>query len=280
MDIYQKTQRFYQMATTEKYVIGNSLFGRELYAVKIGQGKPVALAQYAIHGREFITAELAFEHYAMGLSYGSAWLLPLMNPDGCLLSEVGLSSVTEGKARETLLRLNGGERDFSLWKANGRGVDLNVNFDADWGKGTKNVRYPAPENYVGTYPFSERETLALRDFTRFIRPDYTLSYHTKGEEIYWYFHQSANVAERDKKLADALACSTGYPLAQAWGSAGGYKDWCIQKLGIPAFTVETGADSLQHPIGEEGKDDVVSHNRNALRDLAAAWQENAALYGG
>ncbi|MFR1983948.1 MAG: M14 family zinc carboxypeptidase [Christensenellaceae bacterium] len=128
---------------------------------------------------------------------GSVWIVPLMNPDGALLSQCGLSSVADGAARERLLRINGGE-DFSLWKANGAGVDLNVNFDADWGEGKRNVRAAASENYIGPEPFSEPETRALKAFTEEIRPDYTLSYHTKGGEIYWYYYQPLSACVRDK----------------------------------------------------------------------------------
>ena len=88
---------------------------------------------------------------------------------------------------ETLLRLNGGSSDFTLWKANGRGVDLNVNFQADWGCGAANVRRPGPENYIGPAPFSEPETRALRDLTLALSPDATISFHTKGGEIYWEY---------------------------------------------------------------------------------------------
>ena len=84
MDIYQSVEQFYNGAKTEKAIIGKSLFGRNLYAVKIGDGRPVGIAQYAIHGREYITAQLAFEHYAVGTAKGSFWLLPLLNPDGGL----------------------------------------------------------------------------------------------------------------------------------------------------------------------------------------------------
>ncbi|MBQ8295641.1 MAG: hypothetical protein IJX87_04310 [Clostridia bacterium] len=278
MDIYEKTQRFYQSAQTEKRVIGKSVFGRDLYAVKIGNGVPVAIAQYAIHGREFITAELAFEQAKIGIDRGSVWLIPLLNPDGCLLSETGLSAVSNREARQCLLDINGGNSDFSLWKANGRGVDLNVNFDADWGKGKKNVRKPAPENYIGVCPFSEPETTALRNFTREIRPDYTVSYHTKGEEIYWYFYQSIGAIARDKCLALELSRSTGYPLARAIGSAGGYKDWCIKKMGITAFTVEVGSDELLHPIRQLQQTDILSRNRYALRDLSNAWAQSRFLF--
>lgn len=269
MDIYEKTTQFYESATGEKRIIGKSVFGRNLYAVKIGNGAPVGIAQYAIHGREFITAELAFLHAEIGVK-GSFWILPLTNPDGALLSQIGLSSAPK-EERKNLISLNSGQEDFSLWKANGRGVDLNVNFAARWGQGVKNVRVAGAENYIGKKPFSESETLALKTFTEQIQPDYTVSYHTKGEEIYWYFHQRAKTCFRDEKLADALSISTGYPLKMASGSVGGYKDWCIACLCIPAFTVEAGRDELKHPIQEEGLENILTRNKNALLDLSRAY---------
>lgn len=278
MDIFEKTQAFYQSLKTEKRLIGKSFLGREIYVVKLGEGSPVGIVQYAIHGREFITAELAFAHYRRGIYKGSIWLIPLVNPDGALLSCRGLDSVEDACIRERLLAWNGGSEDFSLWKANARGVDLNVNFPARWGKGEKNEKKAGAENYIGEYPFSENETQALRDFTLEMKPDYTVSYHTKGEEIYWYFYQSSRTCPRDKGLAGVLSRSTGYPLGDAGESAGGYKDWCIQALKIPAFTVEAGKDSLSHPIREAGLEDIIEKNENALYDLSKAygrlWAEN------
>ena len=268
MNIYEQITDFYERTPLEKKNIGKSVFGRNLYAIKIGEGKPVGIAQYSIHGREFITAQLAIEHIHRGVYQGSLWVLPLMNPDGALLSELGMASVERETDKEYLLQINKGKSDFSLWKANGRGVDLNVNFAAKWGRGVKNVFYPCSENYIGECPFSEPETLALRNFTLQIKPNYTVSYHTKGEEIYWYFHQSIRACARDKRLALALSTSTGYPLAYASGSVGGYKDWCIQRLGIPSFTIEAGADSFSHPLGEERLDNILCTNRNALYDLS------------
>ncbi len=266
MDIFEKTQKFYENAKTEKRIIGKSLFGRPIYAVKMGEGDPVGIAQYALHGREYITAELAFYHYFRGVERGSVWLLPFTNPDGGALSQIGIESAPQ-EDRERLLALNGGD-DFSLWKANGRGVDLNVNFPARWGKGKKNVRQAGSENYIGVSPFSESETRALKNFTEKIHPDYTISYHTKGEEIYWYFYQSLHTCPRHKGLALVLSRSTGYPLANAKGSAGGYKDWCIQRFQIPAFTVEVGKDSLSHPLGAEALPDILQKNGESLNDLA------------
>ena len=262
MDICERVVDFYKRVKTEKTEIGRSLFGRTIYAMKVGEGRPVGLVQCGMHGREFITARLGIEQYRVGVSKGSCWFIPLVNPDGALLSEVGISTAPS-EYRGYLIDINGGE-DFSLWKANGRGVDLNVNFDAAWGTGVKNIRKPCAENYIGEYPFSEPESLALKVFTEKVKPDYTVSYHTKGEEIYWYFSQSSHTCLRDLYLGRVISTATGYPLCDAKGSAGGYKDWCIERLGIPAFTVEVGKDALAHPLGETALQDIIEKNGRAV----------------
>ena len=271
MDIYQQVQAFYQQAKTQKTIIGQSVFGRAIYAVRFGHGWPVGIATYAIHGREFITARLSLEQYLAGVC-GSMWFVPIVNPDGALLSQIGLDSAPKSQ-RKRLTALNGGKKDFRLWKANGNGVDLNVNFDADWGKGAQNVFTAGAENYVGAYAFSEPESRALKDFTLQVRPDYTISYHTKGEEIYWYFGQETWRKERDEKLAKCLSQATMYPLKSVLGSVGGYKDWCISQLQIPAFTVEVGLDEWQHPLTDVVFGQINEKNKFALRALSQAVKE-------
>ena len=234
--------------------------GRDLFALLVGtHTRPVGIATYAMHAREWVTAYLAMQHVRRGLVAGGVWVVPLVNPDGALLVQEGARAAKQG---ERLCALCGG--DFSLWKANARGVDLNVNWDARWGTGAQNVRFPAPANYIGSVPCSEPETRALRDFTLQVRPDFTLSYHTKGEVIYWHFHQPPLRKRRDRRLAEALSRVTGYPPAEAKGSAGGYKDWCVEKLKIPAFTVEAGRDELSHPLGLRALPDILEKNLDAV----------------
>lgn len=268
MDVEAEVEGFPVPAGGEKRLFGKSLFGRPLYAIRVGSGRPVCLAQYAIHAREWITAKLALAHLSCGIR-GTLWAVPIANPDGVGLCLHGVFSAPEA-SREGLLLLNGSP-DFSLWKANGRGVDLNVNFPADWGRGAQNVRFAGGANYIGAHPLSEPESRALVRFTKAIRPDFTVSYHTKGEEIYWHYHQPLSACARDKRLAMALSESTGYPLCRAPGSTGGYKDWCISELHIPAFTVEAGKDAFSHPLGGREYADVEAHNLSALRALAEEW---------
>lgn len=222
--IYDEIKRFYDNYKGKKCVIGYSFYGKEIFAFHIGS--PVGrqfISTYAIHGREWITARLAVKHIKRGVKKGGGWVIPLVNPDGAKISQTVKP----------------------MWKANARGVDLNCNFDADWGSGRLNTAERGGENCIGDYPFSEAETAALRDFTLKIRPFVTLSFHTKGEEIYWQYDGAG-----DSSGARILSSATGYESKIIYGSAGGYKDWCIKKLGIPAYTIECGFDGLAHPITE------------------------------
>lgn len=234
--------------------IGSSEYGYTIPFVKVGTGSPVIIVTAAIHARENLTASLALDmaDYALKTKYtGALYFIPIVNPDGALLIEYGETAFGEENA-DFLLRVNGGKTDFSLWKANGKAVDLNVNFDARWGQGRQNRFTPGPENYVGKSPFSAAETRALRDFTLAINPDCTLSLHAKGRLVYWYFHQSDKAKVRDRRIAGFIADETGYTLGSGFtDSAGGYKDWCVETPGIPAFTIEVASDYLSHPLGDD-----------------------------
>ncbi len=174
-----------------------------------------------------------------------------------------------GFDKAKLLALNGGNCDFSLWKANAAGVDLNVNFDAKWGEGKHNVRQAGGENYIGAAPFSEPETQALARFTRSLSPVLTLSYHAKGREIYYDFHQRGKARERDAAVARHAAACTDYALIEGTqGSAGGYKDWCVAALGIPALTLELASDELSHPLPDD----------SITKDFARAFDLPVRLY--
>ena len=155
--IYEEVRSFYQCFGGKKCVIGYSCQGREIYAFHLGRETCAQfIAVYAVHAREWITARLALRHIKTGLQRGGGWVIPLLNPDGALISQTA----------------------YPLWKANARGVDLNCNFDADWGSGRLNTKIRGGENCMGDYPFSEAEASALRDFTLRIRPYVTLSFHT------------------------------------------------------------------------------------------------------
>lgn len=267
MSVYEDVESFYENYCGEKCRIGKSAEGRGIFAFFAGtRGGAVGICQYAVHAREWITAYLGLEHIRRGVRKGGVWFVPLVNPDGAMLSVHGIESVKGSARRGLLLGINGGG-DFSLWKANAQGVDLNVNFPARWGSGKTNVTFPAPENYIGACPLSAPESRALAEFTIKTNPAFTLSFHTKGEEIYWRFHQPFFRALRDKRFARRLSKSTGYPLKETPFSAGGYKDWCVEELKIPAFTVEAGSDGLEHPLGFDALEEIVARCGNAVYEF-------------
>lgn len=230
------------------------------------------IVQAAMHAREHLTslmtvclAKHLLKNPRLPLD-GGIYFVPMSNPDGVRLCQEGVGFVADKQRKSNLLKINGGS-DFSLWKANADGVDLNVNFDADWGEGTQNGFYKASGNYVGKAPFSAAETRALRDFTLKIQPLVTLSYHLKGEEIYWEFGQRSHRRMRDKRYAEAISRYTGYPLVTLTGSVGGYKDWCIRRLKIPAFTIEVGNDKFSHPFPYGELSAIVRQNLDLPRRL-------------
>lgn len=237
--------------------IGSSVYGNKLYFAHMGaeNGRQIIITG-GIHARENVTCALvikqAFSLIGRALSVGF-YFLPMLNPDGALLIENG------NIAPNFIKEINGGD-DFSLWKANGRAVDLNLNFDAKFGKGKGNRFSPAPHGYVGERPFSEPETAALRDFTLKVKPVFTISYHALGREVYWYFGQERD----DRAAAKAIADFLNYKLVDGdLGSAGGYKDWCVT-VGIPAVTIEIGRDGLTHPLKESDVSEDIERNISLL----------------
>jgi len=150
---------------------------------------------------------------------------------------------------EGAIAVNGGSLDFSLYKANINGVDLNNNFDAKFGQGAGQVFAAATQGFCGRFPFCQKESAALKNFSLAVRPDITVSYHAKGQEVYYQFFQDQIDFARDKKIAKSIANHLGYRLVDGdLGSSGGYKDWCIDFLKVPALTIEIVDDLYPHPL--------------------------------
>ena len=255
MNIFTDIYDFYSEFKGEKGIIGEAVSKLPIFYMAVKKTEsPKVIFQYAIHGREFITSYLALkqiENFTKNGLLGTAYFIPLLNPDGAIISSKGQP----------------------FYKANGRGVDLNVNFDARWGTGEKNTLQKGEENYIGSCPFSEPETSSLRDFTLKISPDATVSYHSKGEEIYWEFFQKGKLKKRSFLLAKAVKNQTGYSIKSTPNSAGGYKDWCVEKLKIPALTIEVGSDNLSHPIGKENLAEIYYKNKGVVSAVMSALTE-------
>lgn len=253
----------------ELFNIGKSVLGKNILATHLGSydGTQIII-QGAIHAREYITTLLMIEQAKYlnktgGIKNGGIYFVFLTNPDGVELVLDGINSVACDITKKYLIAGNGDSEDFSQFKANINLVDLNTNFDVDWGQGSQNVRCPNSQNFIGFYPNSEREVNALIDFTNKIKPTLTISYHSKGEVIYYGFTQESQIdLLRDRQIGQQLSNLTGYPLLPTESSSGGYKDWCIRYLKIPAYTIEVGNEKLPHPIKEESLPEIFEQNKD------------------
>jgi g-D-glutamyl-meso-diaminopimelate peptidase len=176
----------------------------------------------------------------------------MLNPDGVEYQIHGPDP--EHALYPRLLSMNGGSRDFSHWQANARGVDLNHNYNAGflaYKEYEREHQIPcgAPTKYSGTCPESEPESAALCNYIRFISaPKLLLSLHTQGEEI--YYSSNGQIPERSHAILRCMTEACGYTPAIPTASAafGGLLDWCIQSLGIPAFTLECGKGENPLPL--------------------------------
>ena len=178
----------------------------------------------------------------------------MLNPDGVDYQIRGVQK--ENPLYDRVGSMNGGSFDFSTWQANARGVDLNHNYDAGFREYKRieaeaNVPCGAPTRYSGQEPESEPEVRALCNFIR-CQNDLrlVLTLHTQGEEI--FCHPKENVVLRNVLALSRISALTGYKISEAEGLAayGGLTDWCTQRQGIFALTLECGKGVNPLPLSD------------------------------
>lgn len=204
------------------FSIGTSICGRHIYALLYGSeaGERQLVITASIHGREYINTELLFRfsqeleliEQRLQRKNLSVILLPLLNPDGVLIS------------KEIHPRFRG----------NWHGVDLNRNFPA----GHK------PSAVNGATPASEPEVRAMMNFVESLcAPAAIIHYHSVGSLIYWDYDVEGKLKNQIRNLANLAGKCTGYRLAHSTKDTlpnGGFGDWCAYEKHIPTITVETG----------------------------------------
>ncbi len=240
-------------------IIGYSVLHQPIIAYQLGN--PTAprrlLITAGMHAREWISS-LALQtwlNHCPKLPDGLCiTAVVCCNPDGAQLAmgQIKLSR----RQQKFLNRVNHGSNDFSLWKANIRAVDLNVNFDANWGQGRSNLNIMAPANYIGPEPHSEPENRALLQLIHQFKPTVSLALHTKGNVIYYSRLE-------DKQVAEHLANLTNFQAELSTDSYGGLTDYLALRCNIPSFTIELGNDQLEHPIGKQHLPTIM-HSLNCI----------------
>jgi g-D-glutamyl-meso-diaminopimelate peptidase len=264
--------------------IARSVSGRPVPVVRIGNGPRVVCWSGAHHANEWITTPLLLrfvEEYAHSIACNGAinghnaralaqsvtlHVVPMVNPDGV---DLVVGEGTDAERRDALrLAANAPQVPFPTgWKANLRGVDLNLQYPARWEqakaqKAKTGWGGPGPKNYVGSAPLTEPESAALYAYTRRIRPDCILAYHTQGEEIYWQMEGAA--AEQARELGEWMEVVSGYRLSSTppESDAAGYRDWFVQEFQRPGYTIEAGHG--ESPLPLEQFEEIYNHNIGIL----------------
>lgn len=261
--------------------IGISEEGRDIPALQIGD--PEAghhiLLQGAIHGREHMTAwlliALAENYLANGPKYGAGicfHIIPMANPDGVVIAQGGILNAAGTAIYESDKALNHTSCDAAhyaeMWKANALGVDINRNFSSGW-DAVRSRSGPSSQQYKGSEPFSSAEARALRDYTMRYPFGATLSFHAHGSVLYYEYGDREPVNTLSHSLALAMEKSTGYIPTDSEGLDGaGYKDWCMDAMGIPSLTVEVGCSEA--PLAERELYCIFERCRDIL-PIAAEW---------
>ncbi len=246
--------------------VGQSVQERELYVVRLGTGEREVFYHGAIHANEWITALLLMqfiEDYAKAYQKNTSlagysiqdlynqvtvWVMPMANPDGVQLVTKGIAA--DDAFYDLVVGANEGLADFSRWKANIRGVDLNAQFPANWEEEAARSGLTGPHyrDYTGPYPFSEPESKAMGNFTYAHNLRLILAIHSQGEVIYWGYRGLE--PEVSRTIVDNMSRVSGYQPVQNAGSDAGYRDWFIQDWRRPGFTVEVGRGVNPLPISQ------------------------------
>ena len=195
-------------APNERRVIGRSVDGRAIRAVRVGDpaADRVALVVGVIHGDERAGLAVTRELRALGPAIDAqVWVIDSLNPDGA-------------RART---------------RRNSRGVDLNRNFPYRWRGGVPR----SSGYYPGPRAASEPETRAAMDFIREIDPDISVWYHQPWGAVLACRGRPA-IAARYAKLAKMGTSCRGR------GLHGTAISWEKAALGSDAFVVELAAGRI------------------------------------
>ncbi|MFT3952399.1 MAG: M14 family zinc carboxypeptidase [Oscillospiraceae bacterium] len=285
--------------------IGRSHDGHGIYDIAIGNAAADChvVVHGACHGREYLNAVMLCglaeeyctqfhsgaydgERYSAIFSKACLHIVPILNPDGVMISRYGIHSIDNDRLREGLSRIFAGERlssatelteraYFTRWKANAKGVDLNRNFNSGWADCVGNSA-PSAEKYKGVFYESEPETAALARLVKNLNRRGVLrgviSYHSAGESIFWDFEQTGSRRAESLALTEELCALTGYAKESPAPDEAGCSDWVSRVLGLYACTMETGRGDC--PLDDAQLAEITEKNRYvplaALRFLSRA----------
>lgn len=238
------------------FSIGRSIEGRDLWGIKISdrvesnEDEPNIFITGCHHAREWISVEIPLrfadyllENYAgdpqvkNAVDNAQIYIIPIQNPDGLEFSI----------------------HTYRLWRKNRRynqnldwGVDTNRNYGFMWGYDDHGSSpFPYDAAYRGLYPFSEPETLAIRDFLNQNPPAGALNFHNYSQMILYPWGYTdvptpddAEMNEIARSMSEKIFEINGRLYRYGAGATtiyptnGDADDWIYATFGVPSFTIE------------------------------------------
>jgi carboxypeptidase T len=271
---------------TEVRVIGKTLEGREILALKISDNaavdetEPVVLVNAMHHAREVMTPEITTDMIDYLTSrYGQdadvtrwvdrteIWVIPMFNLDG----------------NQKMWLEN------PMWRKNTRGgfgVDLNRNYPTGWNSCNGSSGRETAQDYRGTAPASEPETAAMMNFVTAIKPVFNISYHSYSEIVIYPFGcrpRRTPAEEAVEAIGAEIGKKLDYKPGTAWellyNADGGDIDWMYTEHQVIPFVIEINStqDGF-HPDYSKTRDKTVLRNRAGWMHLFARL-EGPSLQG-
>lgn len=273
-------------ADISRFVIGKSYESREIIGIKFSNSvtkKPIIFIECGIHAREWASISTCLymihqlatnqETHKDLLDRFEFHIVPSANPDGY-------------EYTRTCNRL--WRKNRSCQTAHCFGVDLNRNFEAGPHCGLGTESDPCSDIYCGSKPFSEPETMAIRNYLAGIkdRVDYYISIHAFG--LAWMFPYSVmyehckdhqELLEKAKIGVNAIREKTGTvykygPIATTfYRVTGSSTDWAYISLGIKKSYVLEIQPALS--AGGRGfllpKEKIIPVGEETFAGLKAIW---------
>lgn len=293
-DILQLCKKYPGIISYE--VAGKSWDNRNIYELTLGnpEAEKVILVQASIHAREYMTAQLVMRqmefycaNYYTGAYKGKYYsdlfehvcfkVIPMANPDGVTISQYGYIGIRDTALRNKVRQIGrvfgrGRRSYYTTWKANARGVDLNRNFDAYWGKLATSVHFANGNGYKGPSPVSEKESQTLVRVTEKEKPTAVISYHAMGRILFWNFGQKGAERTKELKLLNTVRSMTGYSPVMSFSTSHstGFGDWIAIKKKLPTVTIEIG--NVSCPLPQWQFSGVWAQNKQVLAAVAYLYR--------
>lgn len=248
--------------------IGKSTEGRETWVLRLGTDqahaseKPAVIYMGGHHAREHLSMEMPLmiaqylvEQYKTGnerivslMNSRDIHIIPMVNPDG---AEYDIQDGSYKMWRKNRSR-----------NANGTfGTDLNRNYGYKWGTGGSSTN-PNSDTYMGTKPFSEPETINIKNYVEsHINITTLLSFHTYSQLIlYPWGHKYDGIENtRDAKVFETMAQKmaewnkyTPQQASDLYIASGDTTDWAYGEHKIFSFTFELDPSQASGGFGGGG----------------------------